>query len=383
MKVATIFGIRPDWIKGCMVLKELDRSIKNHIVVHAGQHYSYRLDRIFFEQLGIRKPDYSLEVGSGTQGEQIAKIIQRSEKVVKKENPDIVLVLGDSNSSVAAIAAVKNNVNVARIEAGMRAYDWRMPEESNKRMIDHITRFLFAYTNYQRDNLLFEGIAPHKIFVTGNPTVDTIQNFKAKAEETKIIEKLHLTKNEYFLATAHRAENVDNKMALAKILKAFKLIYKKYKRKIVLPLYPRTNNRINKFKLKIPYGVEILKPQGFLEFLNLEMNSSCIITDSGTVQEEACILKKPCIVTRLTTERLETIDLGASTLSGIEPENIINSIEMMINKTANWKHPYGNNVANKIVDNIKKIKKENLFDNIRKEIVDKRRINSMSPYMLR
>jgi len=381
MKIVTIFGIRPDWIKGCMVLKELDKSALDHVIVHTGQHYSYRLDRIFFDQLEIRRPDYSLGVKSGTQGEQVARIILRSEKVIQKEKPDIVLVLGDSNSSLAGIAAVKFNVKVARIEAGMRAYDWRMPEEANKRMIDHISRFLFAYTDYQRENLLFEGVAPHKIFVTGNPTVDTIHEFRREAEENKILEKMQISTGDYFLVTSHRAENVDDKTALSKILRGLDLVYKKYRKRIIWPLYPRTKSRIQRYNLRIPNGIEILHPQGFFEFLKLEMDACCLITDSGTVQEEGCILKVPCVVIRLTTERPETIDLGASVISGIEPEDILRSVDLMLNRPKNWRHPYGSKVAMKIVKVLEGYRKGSPLEEILGEVVDKRRMKCISPYL--
>jgi len=383
MKVATIFGIRPDWIKGCMVLRELDRSKLDHVVIHTGQHYSYELNRIFFDQLRIRKPDHFLNVGSGSQGEQTARIIVSSEKAILKEKPDVALVLGDSNSSLAAIAAAKHNVRVARIEAGMRAYDWRMPEETNKRMVDHISSMLFAYTIYQKENLLFEGVAPHKVFVTGNPTVDTIHEFRREAEENRILEKLNIGERDYFLVTVHRAENVDDKTALANILKGLSLVYKKLGKKIIWPLYPRTKNRIRQHKLRIPEGIVILPPQGFLEFLKLEIDASCLITDSGTVQEEGCILQVPCVVVRATTERPETVELRASLVSGVQPKDILRSVELMMSEKASWKHPYGKDVAVKIVRILRYYKKRSLLEEIQSEIVDNRRRICISPYLRR
>ncbi|MGI0016799.1 MAG: UDP-N-acetyl glucosamine 2-epimerase, partial [Nitrososphaera sp.] len=239
MKIMSIFGIRPDWIKGCIVLQALDKERNiDHVIVHTGQHYSYNLDRIFFDQLGIRKPDIHLGVGSGSQGQQMAKIIERSEAAILKEKPDIVLVLGDSNSSLAALAAAKLNLKVAHIESGMRSFDWRMPEEKNKRIVDHISWFLFAYTYYQRENLLLEGINYRKVFVTGNPSADVVARFRNQAAENNILDRLSISVKDYFLVTSHRAENVDNPVELRKIMRGLGMVARKFRKKIVWPLYP-------------------------------------------------------------------------------------------------------------------------------------------------
>jgi UDP-N-acetylglucosamine 2-epimerase (non-hydrolysing) len=341
-KVMTVFGIRPDWIKGCMVIKELDktRGIK-HIIVHAGQHYSYNLDKIFFEELELRRPDYNLEVGSGTQGEQTAKIIQKSEKVMIEEKPDTVLLLGDSNTSLTGISAAKLNIKVARIEAGMRAYDWRMPEEKNKRLIDHVATYLFAYTHYQRENLLLESIPYWKIHITGNPTVDTLNHFSKRAEKSQILDRLGIEPKNYFLATLHRAENVEDKKTLTNILKGLNQVAQHYCKRVVLPLMPRTKKRIQEFEINIPKNILTIEPQGFLEFLKLQMHTIALLTDSGTAQEEGCILKIPCVVTRISTERPETVELGSSIVAGTEPQHIFRAVQLILKRKANWQHPYG------------------------------------------
>jgi len=376
----TILGIRPDWIKACMVLKRLDATRNTrHIIVHAGQHYSYDLDRIFFEELELREPDFLLKVGSGTQGEQTARIIERSEKVIMQENPDVVLLLGDSNTSLAGISAARLNVKVARIEAGMRAYDWRMPEEKNKRLVDHIATYLFAYTHYQRENLLLEGIPYWKIHITGNPTVDTLEHFAKKAEENKILDTLNLQPKDYFLATLHRAENVDNRESLSKILKGLSVISKHYRKKVVLPLMPRTKRRIKEFKTKIPRGITTIEPQGFFEFLKLQMHTICILSDSGTAQEEGCILKVPCVVTRISTERPETVELGSSIVAGTEPENILKATQIILKRKPDWEHPYGDGkAAEKIVEILKNYK---IPDLVTAEILDMRHKICFSPFL--
>ncbi len=380
LKIMTILGIRPDWIKASMVLKKLDatKSI-THVIVHAGQHYSYNLDKIFFEELELRLPDYRLEVGSGTQGVQTARIIERSEKVIMQENPDVVLLLGDSNTSLAGISAAKLNVKVARIEAGMRAYDWRMPEEKNKRLVDHIATYLFAYTHYQRENLLLESIPYWKIHITGNPTVDTLNHFTKKAEKNKILDTLNLQPKDYFLATLHRAENVDNRESLSKILKGLSVISKHYRKKVVLPLMPRTKRRIREFKIKTPIGITSIEPQGFFEFLKLQMHTICILSDSGTAQEEGCILKVPCIVTRISTERPETVELGSSIVAGTEPENILKATQIILKRKPDWKHPYGDGkAAEKIVEILKNYE---IPDLMTAEILDMRHKICFSPFL--
>lgn len=376
----TIFGIRPDWIKGCMVIRELDktRGIK-HVIVHAGQHYSYNLDKIFFEELGLRQPDYNLEVGSGTQGEQMARIIQRSEETMIREKPDTVLLLGDSNTSLAGISAAKLNIKVARIEAGMRAYDWRMPEEKNKRLIDHIGTYLFTFTHYQRENLLLEGVPYWKIHITGNPIVDTLNFFVKKVERNEILDKLDIEPKNYFLATLHRAENVDDKKALTDILKGLYLVTRHYHKKVVLPLMPRTKKRIQEFKVKIPQNILTIEPQGFLEFLKLQMHAIAMLSDSGTAQEEGCILKIPCVVTRISTERPETVELGSSIVAGTQSEHILKAVQTILQQKPDWQQPYGDGkTAQKIV---KILKDHKLPDLLEGEIMDSRVKVCFSPFL--
>ncbi len=373
MKVMSIFGIRPDWSKGCTVLDALDKERGiDHVIAHTGQHYSYNLDKIFFDQLGIRKPDIHLDVGSGSQGQQMARIIERSEAAILKEKPDIVLVLGDSNSSLAALAAAKLNVKVAHIESGMRSFDWRMPEEKNKRIIDHISWFLFAYTYFQRENLLMERISYRKVFMTGNPSVDVIARFKDEARDSGILKKLGVTANDYFLVTCHRAENVDDPNELGKILRALALVVKRHKKKMVWPLYPRTRKSIKKFGYSIPQGVIVTEPLGFMEFLGLEMDAACAISDSGTVQEECCILNVPCVTIRMSTERPETIELGSNIVTGTDPKKIVDSVERMIHASRDWEHPYGENVSAKMVGIMKRHKPKSFLQEMRDEISDER-----------
>jgi UDP-N-acetylglucosamine 2-epimerase (non-hydrolysing) len=382
MKVVTVFGIRPDWTKGCRVLEELDSS-KNlqHIVVHAGQHYSYNLDKVFFDELGIRKPDYNLAVGSGTHGQQTAKVIEKSEEVFMKEKPDLVLVLGDSNSSLAAISAAKLNIPVAKIEAGTRTYNWITPEEKNKVIVDHIGYYLFSYIELHRENLLLEGIPQHKIFVTGNPTADTIEKYSSRAEETKAYERFGLEHGDYFLVTIHRAETVDDPDSLGKILASLDLVQKQFRKKMIWPLYPRTKNQITKFGLRIPDNLIICEPLGYLEFLNLQSHSLCIITDSGTVLEEGCILRVPCVTLRVTTDRPETVLLGSNIVAGLEPKDALDAVKKMLGAPRNWSHPYGRGADRKIAEIIRRHSKKNLIELLSEMATNYRVVLSTSPYV--
>jgi UDP-N-acetylglucosamine 2-epimerase (non-hydrolysing) len=373
MKIMTIFGIRPDWIKGCIVLKELEKTRGiDHVVVHAGQHYSHNLDGIFFEELGLRQPDYNLEIGSGTQGEQTSRLILRSEEVMLKEKPDTVLLLGDSNTSLAGITAAKLNIKVARIEAGMRAYDWRMPEEKNKRLFDHIG-------TYQRENLLLENIPSWKIHVTGNPTVDTLNHFVPAASKNQILTKIGVSPKDYFLATLHRAENVDDKEVLKSILRGLKLVSEYYRKKVVMPLMPRTKKRIMEYNIKIPENILTIEPQGFLEFLKLQMDAIALLSDSGTAQEEGCILKIPCVVTRISTERPEAVELGSSIVAGTKAEDILKAVQLILERQPNWEHPYGDGKAARKI--VKILSEYILPDMVKGEISDSRAKLCFSPFL--
>jgi UDP-N-acetylglucosamine 2-epimerase (non-hydrolysing) len=380
MKVFSILGIRPDIIRLSIILDKLDKSGLEHKIVHTGQHYSYNLDKIFFEELGVRLPDFNLKVGSGTHAEQTGMVMNSIEKLLMKEKPDMVIILGDNNSALGStLAAAKLNLFVVHIEAGMRSFDWRMPEEKNRVVIDHLSRFLFPYTNLYKEHLLSEGIDSFRILVSGNPIVDVVNKYRESAEKTTILNDLNLEKNEYFLVTAHRAENVDDKVQLSKILRGLELVGKKCDKPIIYPLYPRTKKRIEDMGLKIPKEVLITEPLGFLEFLNLEANALCLITDSGTVQEEGCIMKVPCVTIRISTERPETVEVGANIVSGLEPGNILDAVGKMLDRKRNWKNPLGDGKASMRIVN--KIKNLNIYEKVEDTIKDKRKRRGFSPYL--
>lgn len=329
------------------VIMECHRQVSDYFILHSGQHYSYELDRIFFAELGLPEAKYRLDVGSGSQGEQTGKILTDVGKIFASEKPDIVLVEGDTNTVLAAaLAAAKLHIKVGHVEAGLRSWDRNMPEEINRCLTDHISDYLFAPTEGARQNLLTEGIAEDKIFVTGNTIVDAVYYARDIArDKSDILNKLNLTKNEYFLVTSHREENVDVKPRLKGILDGLGLIHSRHHLPVIFPVHPRTRKRLAEFNMETPRGIELITPPGFLEFLQLEENARLILTDSGGVQEEACILNVPCVTLRDNTERPETLEIGSNILAGTSPHRIMECLETMLGRETNWQNPFGDGKA--------------------------------------
>ncbi|MGC8880701.1 MAG: non-hydrolyzing UDP-N-acetylglucosamine 2-epimerase [Minisyncoccia bacterium] len=342
-RIAIVFGARPTFIKMSPLIKALKLKRANFFIIHTGQHYSKELNKVFFEELKIPKPDYNLKVGSGSQAYQTGLALIKIEKIFLKEKPDLVLVYGDTNAMLSgALGAAKLHLPLAHIEAGLRSYDRFMPEEINRVMADHLSDYLFAPTEIAKTNLLKEGVKKEKIFVVGNLIVDALfQNIKVTSKYLKLLKNLKIKKNNYFLITAHRPENVDVKEKLSGILEGLSLIYKTYNLPIIFPIHPRSEKMIKKFKLKIPEGIKLTKPVGYFEFLTLMKNAKLVLTDSGGVQEEGCILKIPCVTLRENTERPETIKVKSNVLVGTDPEKILKGVKTMIQHKKNWKNPFG------------------------------------------
>jgi UDP-N-acetylglucosamine 2-epimerase (non-hydrolysing) len=341
MKVMTTLGTRPEIIRLSRIIEKLD-CLCDHVLVHTGQNYDVNLNDIFLEQLGVRNADYYLGA-KGSLGEQIAKILVESEAVMLAEKPDRFLVLGDTNSSLAAIMAKRLGIPVYHMEAGNRCYDDRVPEEVNRRIIDHSSDILLPYTERSRANLLREGIAGERIYVTGNPIKEVLDHFAPKIDASRAIENLGLETGKYFLVTLHRAENVDVAERLAKFIKAFDLLHKKYNVPVILSLHPRTRSQLKKqgkVMDKVGEGrVCAVEPLGLFDFVHLEQHAMCVLTDSGTVQEECCIFKVPNVTIRDVTERPETVEVGSNILSGAEPETILSCVKMVLNKPCDWTPP--------------------------------------------
>lgn len=358
MKLAIILGTRPEIIKMSPIIRECIEKRIDFYILHTGQHYSYNMDRLFFEELNLPEVKYNLDVGSGLHGEQTAKMITGIEKILLEDRPDVILVDGDTNTVLAGVlAGVKLHIKVGHVEAGLRSFDRKMPEEINRILADHASDFLFPPTIGSRDILLKEGINKDKIYVAGNTIVDSVyQNSKIAMEKRDTLKKLGLLENRYMLITVHREENVESKDRLEGIFQGLKLVYDKYRMPIFFPIHPRTENRIKKFGINIPVGLELISPQGYLDFLLLEKGASLILTDSGGIQEESCILLVPCVTLRYNTERPETVDVGANVIAGVEPLNICKHVEMSLKSKRCWLNPYGNGDAgSKIVEFLSRI----------------------------
>lgn len=356
MKISIILGTRPEIIKMSPIIRELEEQGLDYYVLHTGQHYSYNLDKIFFEGLELPLPKYNLDVGSGTHAEETGKMLIDIEKVLQKDDVSVVLVEGDTNTVLAgALASTKLDIKVGHVEAGLRSYDRTMPEEINRVITDHISDYLFAPTNIAKENLLKEGIDINKIVITGNTIVDAVhQNLEIADRKVDILQKLNLISKEYFLITAHRQENVDVKEKLQNIFDGLLLVYQEFNFPIIYPIHPRTKKRIQEFGLKIPEGVNVIDPIGFLEFLQLEANALLVLTDSGGVQEETCILNIPCVTLRDNTERPETLEVGSNVLSGTNTNTIIDSVNKMLDKNSRWNNPFGDGTSSKkILDFLK------------------------------
>ncbi len=332
MKVMTVLGTRPEIIRLSLIIPKLDKYC-DHVLVHTGQNFEDSLNSLFFTELKLRQPDYSLQVKGANFGEQIGKILAASEKVILKEKPDRLLILGDTNSGLVSIIAKRLGIPVFHMEAGNRCYDDGVPEEVNRRVIDHSSTVLMPYTHRSKENLLAEGIPGQRIEVIGNPINEVIKHYTRKIDGSRALEKLKLTPRKYFLVTMHRAENVDHKDRLKSVLQVLDMINKRYRLPVVVSLHPRAKSKMEKFSLKVTNkGIQLLEPFGFFDFTSLEKQAHCVITDSGTVQEECCIFKVPNITIRDVTERPETLECGSNMLTGVSPEYIMKALEVVLNE---------------------------------------------------
>jgi len=354
LKVSIILGTRPEIIKMSPIVRECERMHLDYFILHTGQHYSYNMDRVFFEKLELPEAKYNLDVGSGTQGKQTADMLIGIEKILQKEIPDVVLVEGDTNTVLAgALAAAKLRIKVGHIEAGLRSYDRSMPEETNRILTDHCSDYLFAPTSTSKQILLHEGLLQKNVFMVGNTIVDAVkQNITIAQTKTQIQSKLNL-QNEFMLATSHRQENVDSKFHFKNLIKGLQLIQNEFKIPLIYPIHPRARKQLQLFGIN-PTGLTLVEPLNYLEFLQLESKAKLVLTDSGGVQEETCILKVPCVTLRENTERPETIDVGSNLLAGTSPNRILAAAKTMINKNKNWTNPFGDGkAAQKIVKILK------------------------------
>ncbi len=341
MKIMTILGTRPEIIRLTLIMKKLDQRC-DHIMVHTGQNHSATLKDVFFDELGLRAPDEYMGAESPAAGEQLGRIMSETHRLLLKHRPDKILQLGDTNSGLSAIIAEKMGIPVYHMEAGNRCYDNIVPEEKNRHIIDVVSSYCLPYTPGSRENLIREGIHPQRIMTSGNPIYEVLTAYAKKIDASTILKKLGLTKGKFFLVTTHRAENVDNKQRLQEIFRGLDLIAQKYKLPIVCSIHPRTKEKMKKFKVA-PQSrlVKLSTPFGFFDFVKMEKNALCAITDSGTVQEECCLFHVPTVTIRRTTERPETVECGSNMLAGLYGDRILASVQWMLAKDTAWDFPTG------------------------------------------
>jgi UDP-N-acetylglucosamine 2-epimerase (non-hydrolysing) len=338
MKILTLLGTRPEIIRLSRVIEKLDGRC-TQVLVHTGQNYEANLDAIFFKDLGVRAPDHRLGA-KGTLGEQIGTILAGSERLMIAEKPDRFLVLGDTNSALAAIMAKRLAIPVYHMEAGNRCCDDRVPEEVNRRIIDHSSDVLMPYTERSRQNLLREGIPGERIFVTGNPIYEVLRHYEPQIAKSKILSALKLKAGRYFLVTMHRAENVDIEWRLKAMTEALGRLAREYQMPVIVSTHPRTRQKMGKFGLPADdKGVRFLDPFGVFDFITLEKNALCVLSDSGTVQEECAIFRIANVTLRDVTERPETIECGSNMLSGADPDMILNCVRTVLARKPGWTAP--------------------------------------------
>lgn len=355
MKIAIILGTRPEIIKMSPIIRECEKQNIDYCIIHTGQHYSYEMDKLFFDELELPPAKYNLDVGSGSHGKQTGQMLAGIEEILLNNTPDVVLVQGDTNTVLAgALAASKLHIKIGHVEAGLRSFDMSMPEETNRVLTDHISDYLFAPTETSRQNLLAEGIPDEQIFVTGNTIVDAVyQNLDIAKRRASVLNSFGLNERQYFIATVHRAENVDERVRLSGILGGFKLIYDEFGMPIMFPAHPRTVKMIREFGLVVPEGMRLIEPLGYLEFLHIEANARLVLTDSGGVQEEACILCVPCVTLRDNTERPETVEVGGNVVVGTDNSEIKDGVKMMMKSLEyGWDNPFGDGMAGEKIMNI-------------------------------
>ncbi|MBN1216057.1 MAG: UDP-N-acetylglucosamine 2-epimerase (non-hydrolyzing) [Candidatus Lokiarchaeota archaeon] len=337
-KIITCIGIRPDIIRLSQIIKKLDIYF-NNVIIDSGQHYDYNLNKIFYDQLDIRSPDYNLNIKSGSHAMQVAKLMIEFEKSLIDINPDFVIILGDNNSSLGfALATSKLNIPLIHIEAGMRSKNWLMPEEKNRKIIDHLADMNICYLQEHKENLLREGLNPRRIWVVGNPIIEVVNSIKINMKNT----------NPFYLVTCHRAENIENKKNLNLILNFLGELYRRKKIEIKFIFMPKTKQMMKKYDLQFEEGITPISPQGYLEFLEMEKSAKLVLTDSGTVVEECAILGTRCLTIRESTERIDLIELGVNTLTGMDIDQMIDAVELALKTTIKPVSHYGENISEKI-----------------------------------
>ena len=339
MRVMTVLGTRPEIIRLSRLIPVLDE-LSDHTLVHTGQNYDPRLSNLFFSDLGVREPDVYLGVRADGFGEQIGQILTGIEAQFRDLRPERVLILGDTNSGLVSLVAKRMGIQVFHMEAGNRCYDDRVPEEVNRRVIDHSSTVLLPYTHRSKENLLAEGIERERIFVTGNPIKEVLDNYAPQVKASSVLDDLGLETRGFFLVTMHRAENVDDDARLKTLITALAGLHQAHGKRVICSVHPRTRSKLEGLS-DAPHmtSVELLEPFGFFDFVRLEQEAFCVISDSGTVQEEACIFGTPNVTIRDVTERPETIEAGSNILAGIDPDAVLRAVDQVTSQSTTWTPP--------------------------------------------
>ncbi|WP_072330542.1 MULTISPECIES: non-hydrolyzing UDP-N-acetylglucosamine 2-epimerase [unclassified Paenibacillus] len=353
MKIVTILGTRPEIIRLSLIIRKLDDLAERHVLVHTGQNFTRSLSDVFFEEMNLRQPDYVLDHRSSALGAQLSAMFGQVADILERERPDKVLLLGDTNSALCAIVAERMGIPVMHMEAGNRCYDLRVPEEKNRKIIDAVSTINMPYTPGSKRNLSREGCPADHIVLTGNPIYEVLQAYASSIDSSRILDKLQLIPRDYYLVTAHRAENVDVPEHLEQILQALNDIAARDNRRIICSIHPRTRSRIAALGHVHPHPlVEFHEPFGFFDFVRLEREALCVMTDSGTVQEECCLMRVPTVTMRHTTERPETVDCGSNVVAGLNAGQIADAVKLMVKLPTDWEFPEGytdRDVSTKVV----------------------------------
>ena len=333
LKVMTILGTRPEIIRLARVMELLDQHT-NHVLVHTGQNSDYELNEVFFHDLGVRQPKHFLNISRDSLGRILGDVLIKSEEVLRQERPDAVLILGDTNSAFAGIIARRMKIPLYHMEAGNRCFDFNVPEELNRRIIDHISDFNLVYTEHARRNLLAEGIHPRRIYLTGSPMREVLDDNRPGIEASDILSRLQLEPRRFFVVSMHRAENVDVEEHLKQLLEAMNLLVDRYQLPVIVSTHPRTKHRLDALKFKSRDNIRFLPPFGYHDYVRLQMDAYCTLSDSGTISEESSILGFPAVTMRTAMERPEAMDSGHIVLTGRDPATILRSVELVVQSAA-------------------------------------------------
>jgi UDP-N-acetylglucosamine 2-epimerase (non-hydrolysing) len=328
LKVMTILGTRPEIIRLSRVIELLDKHV-DHVLVHTGQNSDFELNEVFFRDLALRSPNYFLNISRVSPGRILGDVLAKSEDVLVKERPDAVLILGDTNSALAAIIARRLKIPIYHMEAGNRCFDFNVPEEINRRIIDHISDFNLVYTEHARRNLLAEGIHPRRIYLTGSPMREVLDANQAGIAASDVLQRLQLERGRYFVVSMHRAENVDDKARLLRLLDTLNRLSSSYEWPVIVSTHPRTRQRLESLDFECHANVRFLAPFGYFDYLRLQSDSYCTLSDSGTISEESAILGFPAVTVRTAMERPEAMDSGHMVLTGLDPDTILRAIQFV------------------------------------------------------